>query len=104
MPLAVSCRGSLDGAFYRRQQRNERIIAAVPGTFISIELRMIRKLASLLNPYLSENLCNDLAVLIVTLPLVGLILAFLSQDAGQMDAPGVQFWPVPSTSLVMPPR
>ncbi|CDX30507.1 hypothetical protein MPLDJ20_130056 [Mesorhizobium plurifarium] len=93
----------VDG-FDRRQWRDERNLAAAPGTLISIGLTMIRKLASLLDTRLSETLCNDLVIFLIILPLVGLILAFLAQGAGLTDASETQFGPVGRTSLVMPPR
>ncbi|RWE22327.1 MAG: hypothetical protein EOS41_24665 [Mesorhizobium sp.] len=65
---------------------------------------MIRKLANLIETRLSERLCEDLVVFLLTLPLLGLVTASLAHGPESFDESAAQFALYPSRSMVMPAR
>ncbi|MER8746176.1 hypothetical protein NKH54_24365 [Mesorhizobium sp. M1004] len=65
---------------------------------------MIRKLANLIEIRLSERLCEDLVVFVLTLPLLGLITASLAHGPESFDESTAHFAVYPTSSMVMPAR
>lgn len=71
---------------------------------VLIGLKMICKLASLVETRLSEKLCENLVVLIITLPLAGLVIASVARGPESFDTSEAQIDLYPSSPMVMPAR